>query len=288
MPKRLQADVDFLKAVYPIEKGISYGNGNYEFKRTGPRGLGARQSFRREKISEMSKKSLIRLMFTMQCTQVEFSSMLTLTYPNIYPKDGQLVKKDINAVAQKLRRLEWSYVWFLEFQKRGAPHIHFLVTQDVITPYIRAEFGLFWTDRIAKQEWFQERIKTEDEYMSTVLKMAKFNCHEKTFQPLREKDGAKRYATAYAAKEKQKDVPKLYKNVGRFWGASRDVRPEGLGFDVTEEEVEQWLTENGHPASAYNLVPRFIWALGKLKRKDHETTKTPDGDMRTKLQFDNG
>lgn len=261
----LQDDVDFVKAVYPVKTAVSYGNGNYEFKRSGPKGLGSRAYGKKEKLTKMSKKSLIKLMFTMQCTTVEFGSMLTLTYPKIFPADGLIVKRDINVVAQKLRRNEWSYVWFLEFQTRGAPHVHFLVSPEVLTPKLRADFGLFWTARIANSDWFTKQAR--EDYMLYVLRMAKFNCDERTFQQLRKSDGAKRYATAYAAKEKQKKVPACYKNVGRFWGASRDVKPEGLEFDVDEADVEQWLVDNDHPASAYEMVPRYVWSLGKMKRK---------------------
>lgn len=269
MEKWLQADVEFIREVYPITKAVAYGKGCYELVRT------AKQKSRairpeRGTIKMMTKKSLIRLMFTMQCTPVDLGSMLTLTYPKHYPKDGEIVKADINVMAQKMRRLDWSYVWFLEFQERGAPHVHFLLTPDAITPYMRVEFGLFWTERIAMAEWYKVQCPTQN-YLVEVMKMAKFNCHRDTFQVLKLKDGAKRYATKYAAKEKQKTVPERYKNVGRFWGASRDVKPEGLEFDVSEEEIEQWLVEHNHPATAYDLVPRYIWGIGLLKRSESKT-----------------
>lgn len=260
-----QGDADFIRNFHPVERGVDYGAGNYEFIRSGFKKLQG-QGPKRGSIVSMSKKSLLKLMFTMQCTTVELGSMLTLTYPKIYPQDGEIVKADINLVAQKIRRLGWSYVWFLEFQKRGAPHVHFLLTPKEITPRGRAIFGLFWTERIATSRWFAQSCPP-DKYLAEVLKMARFNCHPDTYQLLREQDGAKRYATMYATKERQKEVPKKYKNVGRFWGASRDVRPRGLEFDVTEDDVEKWLVENNHPASAYELVPRYVWALGQVTRK---------------------
>lgn len=211
----------------------------------------------------MSKKSLIRLMFIMQCTQVHLGSMLTLTYPKHYPENGEIVKEDINVMAQKMRRRGWSYVWFLEFQVRGAPHVHYMLEPDTITPKMRADVGIQWTERIAMSKWYLEKCPDGD-YLKEVIKMLKFNCHESTFELLREHDGAKKYAAKYAAKEKQKKVPKRYKNVGRFWGASQDIKPDGIEFDVTEEDVEQWLASNGHPALAWELVPRHIWGLGKM------------------------
>ncbi len=96
-----------------------------------------------------SKKSLLRLMFLMQATRLEFASMLTLTYPRFYPLDGLIVKRDVAAIAQTLRRADIEYLWFLEFQKRGAPHVHVLTDQRVITPRMRIDYGLYWTARIA-------------------------------------------------------------------------------------------------------------------------------------------
>lgn len=261
----LELDAWTIRQVYPVTKGLAYGNGNYEFLREAKHKSNAYRA-KRSNIVGMSKKSLIRLMFVMQCTSVELGTMLTLTYPKIFPKSGQTVKKDINVIAQKIRRLGWSYVWFLEFQERGAPHVHFLLSPDVVTPYMRADFGLFWTTRIATSDWWQRGCK-EDDYVKEVLKMARVNCHDLTFLPMDKKDGAKRYATKYAAKEKQKQVPAMFESVGRFWGMSRDVSPEGIPFDVTEEEVEEWLVDHRHPATAYDLVPRYIWGLGKMKAK---------------------
>lgn len=268
--KRSALDVWVTKQVYPVTKAKAYGNGCYEFIRTAAKKSNAIRP-ERGNIMGLSRKSLIRLMFTMQCTDVNFGAMLTLTYPKKFPKNGEIVKKDINVISQKIRRKKWSYLWFLEFQTRGAPHVHFLLDVCAVSPTMRVEFGLFWTERIANSEWFIEACDPSA-YVSEVLKMAKFNCHNETFQLMREQDGAKRYATKYAAKEKQKVVPKNYQSVGRFWGASQDVHPEGLEYDVTEEEVEAWLVQNNHPATAYEMVPRYIWGLGELKRAEKNTS----------------
>lgn len=260
-----EGQVNFTKEVYPIARAVNYGSGNYKFiRKAKAKSLALRPE--RGNIMSLSKRSLIRLMFTMQCTSATLGSMLTLTYPKVYPKSGKIVKKDINVVTQMVRRKGWSYVWFLEFQKRGAPHIHFLLSPGTVTPHMRAEFGLFWTARIVLSEWFLEECP-EGKHASETMKIAKFNCHEKTFELLRLSDGAKRYATKYAAKEKQKKVPSRFVDVGRFWGASLDIAPEGQSFDVSEDDVEQWLVENNHPASAYELVPKHVWGVGELERE---------------------
>lgn len=252
---------DVIRAVYPVTKIIVYGNGCYETVREATEKLrGPRPE--RGKIQMLSKKSLLRLMFLMQCTKIRFTTMLTLTYPKYYPRDGEIVKKDINFIAQKIRRYGWRYLWFLEFQKRGAPHVHVLLDNDAITPKLRADFGLSWTKRVVMSEWFG-RICPPEEFDREIRKMSSFNCRQEVWEMIRNRDGARNYVTKYASKERQKTVPSEYQNVGRFWGASKGLRPEGVTLDVTEDELEEWLVDHGHPAKDYSLVPRYIWGITK-------------------------
>lgn len=253
---------DLIREVYPATKMIAYGNGCFEIIRECKGKIKGKRP-ERGNIKMQSKKSLLRLMFLMQATQIQFASMLTLTYPKIFPNDGEIVKRDIAAIVQKIRREGYKYLWFLEFQKRGAPHFHVLLDNKVITPRMRVEFGLYWTTLIALSEWFCEACP-DSEYDREVMKMAKVNTHATAWQFLRTRDGARNYVTKYASKERQKKVPKKYTNVGRFWGASRELRPPGIAFDITEEDVEKWLVENGHPASEYHLVPRYLWGANNV------------------------
>lgn len=56
---------------------------------------------------------------------------LTLTYHESDPT-GQEVKAHLHAFVQALRRrwdgLKWSMIWRLEYQKRGVPHLHMLIS----------------------------------------------------------------------------------------------------------------------------------------------------------------
>lgn len=242
---------------------IAYGNNCFEVIRECAGDIQVKRP-ERGKIKMQSKKSLLRLMFLMQATQVQFASMLTLTYPKLSPTDGLIVKRDVAAIVQKLRRAGWEYLWFLEFQKRGAPHIHILTDQRAITPRMRVDYGLYWTARIALSDWFHTRCPV-DEYNREVMKMAKFNTHHKVWEFMRSREGARNYVTKYASKERQKQVPPRYKDVGRFWGSTRTLRPPGLEFDITEDDLEKWLVEHGHPAADYFLVPRYLWGSGFVR-----------------------
>lgn len=251
---------ELIRAVYPVTEAIAYGGGCFEFRRTAKSTLKYVRPAR-GKIRMQSRKSLLRLMFLMQVTEIKFESMLTLTYPKYFPSDGKIVKADVAALVQKLRRAEWKYLWFLEFQKRGAPHVHILVDADTVTPRMRVDFGLYWTARIALSDWFVE-VCPPAAYDGEVIKMMKFNTHHQVWETIRDEDGARNYVAKYASKERQKTVPAKYQDVGRFWGSTRAMRPEGVTFDVTEDEIEEYLVDQGHPATSFELVPRYIWAYG--------------------------
>jgi hypothetical protein len=197
--------------------------------------------------------------------------MLTLTYPGIFPRSGDIVKGDVGYMTTWLKRnITDDYLWFLEFQKRGAPHIHILLTNDTILPYQRAVVGLKWTERVVTSDWFLfglgaaidepiGSITYAQAYGSQVYKAAAVACHPKTWELIRDDGGARRYVTKYAAKQYQKEVPEMFQDVGRFWGCSRDVKPQGITIDVTDEEVRQFLSENGHIAASWEVLPQYIF-----------------------------
>ncbi|GAH86880.1 unnamed protein product, partial [marine sediment metagenome] len=55
--------------------------------------------------------------------------MVTLTYPAVFPKNGKVVKKHLNVMLKwlKYRLPAKNYLWFFEWQRRGAPHVHILL-----------------------------------------------------------------------------------------------------------------------------------------------------------------
>lgn len=180
-----------------------------------------------------SRKSRERLRFVAQNTSVRFRNMITLTYPREYPKDGKLVKWHLNAFLTWLRKdtKGCSYLWFLEFQARGAPHVHILFD----TPFPRANADGLKAFRFrVSAAWYAIVGSKDTRHLSAGTRVER----------LRKPDGAARYATKYAMKMRQKCVPPEYRNVGRFWGASRDVKPEPEGFTrATEDDIREELAE---------------------------------------------
>jgi len=261
----------WIRANYPIKKIVLYPNGCVEVLR---RSKIKKQptEIRRSKITKMSEKSLRRLMFAANRSTCEFGSMLTLTYPRIFPTTGTIVKRDLNAVLQKLRQWDLMYLWFLEFQKRGAPHVHILIDTNYISPRMRASFAMTWTGRIARASWFNTRVR-EDDFHSEVMKVLSVNLHPKAWELIRSENGARNYVMKYAAKMAQKRVPEDYQDVGRFWGVSRKALPPADDYvEITEKHLIEWLEQQGHPAYAWDTIPRFLWGLEeKTNERPSET-----------------
>lgn len=83
-------------------------------------------------IIEFSRKSRKRLftlfarLDSLKIAQMTYKPrFITLTYPDTYP-DPRTAKANMRAFIKRIRRWfpEASFVWRLEFQSRGAPHIH--------------------------------------------------------------------------------------------------------------------------------------------------------------------
>ena len=162
----------------------------------------------RGEVSEFSWRSRKRLAFVASNTDIMFTSMLTLTYPRQFPNDGKDVKRNLNAFLVALRRKtpEVSMLWFLEFQRRGAPHIHIMLRGVRVWRPMQ-----LW----ASETWHRIVDSGDLRHLAAGTRLER----------VRNPNGARNYAVKYAYKMRQKVVPPDYRNVGRFWGHSRDVRP---------------------------------------------------------------
>lgn len=185
---------------------------------------------RRASVTELSRKSLQRLVFTVQNTDIEFMGMITLTYPAVYPENGREAKRHLNRFLSWLRSVDCgAYVWFLEFQKRGAPHFHILTERDMSDR--KGDISARWYAAVGSNDEKHLRAGTRAE-------------------AIRETDGARRYAAKYGAKRDQKTVPARFSDVGRFWGCSRAVKP------VMRQEFDVYGSE---PADIARVLSAVGW-----------------------------
>lgn len=204
----------------------------------------------RKEITEFSARSRQRLAFVACNTDATFRQMVCLTYPGEYSNDGQEVKRHLKAFLQWLRRYlnrGFSYLWFLEFQIRGAPHLHIVL--DVPWPTSGSDVKS-WR-RLISRRWYDIVGSGDERHLRAGTSVEK----------IRKPDGAKRYAVKYSMKMRQKIVPPAYQNVGRFWGCSKDVLPTPKEtIRVTEDDVrgalEGWPWAPNEHREIYSVLYR--------------------------------
>lgn len=135
----------------------------------------------------------------------EYSEMVTLTYPGFFPSNGKQVKEHLRRFLQECKREyirkngddgTYSAFWFLEFQARGAPHFHIFCTWSPSKDWVAKT----WYFIVGSEDDRHLRAGTRVEFIRSG------------------RAGIISYASKYAAKQEQKDVPSEYENVGRFWG----------------------------------------------------------------------
>jgi hypothetical protein len=112
----------------------------------------------------------------------------------------------------------------LEFQQRGAPHLH--VLDDAPWPGTKDAIGQ-WRDDLA-QAWFRIVGSGDEKHLKAGTSSEK----------VRSPRGGSFYAVKYASKMYQKLVPPGYQNCGRFWGSSRGVTPvPTMSIDCDEQSL---------------------------------------------------
>jgi len=149
---------------------------------------------KRKAITGMSRKSMSALKETAR-NVTGLSAMLTLTYPAEFPCNGKIVKNHLALIRKWLTYRGIGAFWFLEFQRRGAPHFH-----------------LFTTATVEKQDlseaWYKIVGSGDEKHLRAGTKV----------ELIRKPHAIASYAAKYASKAEQKEVPEGYEEVGRFWG----------------------------------------------------------------------
>lgn len=253
---------------------------------------------KKSKITEFSNASWSNLMFTIRNTSMIFSSLITLTYPRDFPGDGSLVKSQLNAFLNSLRyrfRLV-SYFWFLEFQRRGAPHFHIMTTIDLSSLtgglqrksrkrlnkwrnyYTNQDFH-DWTSKVWNRIVFRSKLDWQPSPLDR-QKHLRVSC---SVEQLLLRDAAIRYVAKHFSKKSQKTVPEFYANVGRFWGCSRSVKraiqPHSVYF-TTAKNLEQqlksldWFGMDFYENLGY--FPRVLFGVGQLAHENPDCFGFPD------------
>lgn len=262
-----------INQLFPVEQIQIFENGCYIIKRGNELRSATPVRGERKPIVKLTNTALARLAWTSQTTQTKFHSMLTMTYGKYYPENGKQVKEDIRMLIQFLKRQNYTrnYLWFLEFQKRGAPHVHVMVQADAITPKMRVGLATWWMDRQINSEWMFDHNFPDDIVLGEAAKLFKFNVRYEVWSTIRKPDGWRRYVMKYACKTNQKDVPEDFQNVGRFWGCDQETRPRtDLIVDITEDEARDWLRGKGHKAAEWGVLPKHLFNVPPNETTEEE------------------
>lgn len=172
--------------------------------------------------------------------------MATLTSPanweEIYLHDqdgvslegGRIFKGHMEAFRKRLERKmqkmgvhHWAALWFLEFQERGAPHVHLIVFDCVIDAKkrksLRSWAGRAWAGIVGNPSKIEKQKHINAGTQIAKMKKPHFG-----------------YAKKYASKMHQKDVPDGFHGVGRFWGVwnCRKAAPIVLDVDYSRLNSE--------------------------------------------------
>lgn len=157
---------------------------------------------RRGKINEFSDAARRRLLFTLRNVD-GLRVMLTLTFPACFPTDGNKVKTLWSKMRLWLTRRKTrdgrplGGVWFLEFQERGAPHIHVLLNGRV-------------NKTACSEKWAQIVGSDDPKHLLAGTRVERIRKPETM--------------AAYAAKRIGKRVPDGYEHVGQFWSTFGGVK----------------------------------------------------------------
>jgi hypothetical protein len=220
--------------------------------------------FGRSSIVSWNKGMAGRLRKFIESFSEDFTVMITLTYPREFPGTGSAVKGHLRAFTERLRRTGWlehgSFVWFLEFQERGAPHFHLLATRRLEKDWIAYNWAEI-TNGNPKACSRTERI--------------------------RKPDSAGAYAIKYAIKSEQKAIPTGFEAVGRMWGKiiakiyranfsgrSRGVPVAAYTSGMTPREIGKFFKKDFPNARIVeNLSGFVIYGSAKLIEKVHKCVK---------------
>jgi hypothetical protein len=211
----------------------------------------------RNRVSEFSKASRARLAFVACNTDVVFKTMITLTYPREFPSDGTLVKKHLYNFLKWVQRYLGTidYLWFLEFQKRGAPHIHLLVSRE--TPSTLTDRQDLY--QAVARAWFRIVGSNDGRHLKAGTRVER----------IRKPDGAARYAVKYAFKMRQKAVPPGYQDVGRFWGHTKAVKPiVKAEIRCTEDDIRGALEGWDYAPSDDRCLYKVLYGVADRFQRD--------------------
>lgn len=157
----------------------------------------------RTSVKPYSKSSIRKFVFFFRNIE-PLRCWLTLTYPVEFPHQAAVIRDHRKKICRWLTAHGISYVWVIEFQKRGAPHFHLVLNSQ--------------PDRDALVS-----------YWGSLASPSKSSKADKCvyLAPARSWDLTVRYFTKF--KPRQRSVPALIEGeLGRWWGHTKDITADPI------------------------------------------------------------
>lgn len=190
---------------------------------------------KRSVVSKFSEPARKRLLRWCSASVARFTTLLTLTIPHV-EMSGPIFKSKLDRILVWLKAQadvsfpgqSWTALWVLEFQGRGAAHVHVLLTHPIDKERVQVKWALLWQQRIFE-------LCEEGAYdfgrggavlangREVVEKMRAAACNIKS---LSERHHALDYLSQYAGKVAQKSLPDVLSGFGRWWGVRGDRAEE--------------------------------------------------------------
>lgn len=169
----------------------------------------------RGKVNGLSPRASRRLRWAIENTPplIDRDALfICLTYPAEWPRDGREVKRHLDTLGKRARRVGALFAWALEYQTRGAPHFHLLARFPKDWDVVRVRLWL-------AQNWFEVVGSGDEKHLHAGTSAELVNVPER----------ASFYISHYLGKEYQKTPPSGVTLPGRMWGM--------IGCKPTEPEI---------------------------------------------------
>jgi hypothetical protein len=243
----------------------------------------------------ISKKSIRNAIEILTNSDPELNSMIVCTYPEQYPDDGRIVKAHHKGLLEAIRRKldDFSYFTAIEYQSRGAPHLHIAISinladigsvVDLKRKKAGRRFPTFQTVKLQQdwlfETWLEIISKPDIAYNGETLEWSGIDEDDRaamekayhqynagfSWEVMRDKDGAKKYLVKELTglKRYQKAIPEGFKNPGRHFLYSHDMifdDKNGVTFILDDLELRQHLEKSGWKfcPSPEKILPKFLW-----------------------------
>lgn len=263
----------------------------------------------RKAITHWSKKSrsnMLKTLFALDYSPLfadvnRTPVMVTLTYPGDWEQvapSGQATKRHLSMFRKRYLRAfgeAFNGVWKLEFQRRGAPHIHILTS-------VTSDLGLFqlWVSKTWAEIVNHPDEKQKEKHLKAGTQVqAWYDFFRDKPYLIAHYFGKHASANQRGVKEYQNKPPSLWieaGSIGRFWGywglalAKSKVRLSKGDSLFIQRTLRRWHRANSKPKKIRvrriqqkTGVISYRWATRRHKRLSHQGgyISVPDGVLMT-------